>query len=145
MGPRDITNLDVDAARRAGVVAVDLGRLDASSAPAAMGSALSAKGAGWVATAEFALGGGDADTESRTLLDLEESGLAVQARLVVAPRDQPGDDLGASLARLRARDPRRTALLDLAREVDARAERAAALVRPRRPSARRLLRRLLRG
>ena len=145
--PGDIGSLDDDAARGAGIVALDFGLLDARSAPAAIGAAVGARESGWVTTAEFALGreGADADTDARLLLDLEEAGVAVQGRVMVELAE---DDLASpaalnsALVARRRSSPKTEAVLRLARDLDARSE-AATLVKPGRPSLRRLLRRLL--
>ena len=100
-----------------------------------------------VTTAEFALGreGADADTDARLLLDLEEAGVAVQGRVMVELAE---DDLASpaalnsALVARRRSSPKTEAVLRLARDLDARSE-AATLVKPGRPSLRRLLRRLL--
>jgi len=145
--PREGGTLDEEAARGSGIVALDYGLLDAASAQAAIGAAVGAREAGWVTTAEFALGraGADADADARLLLDLEEAGVAVQGRVMVELDDEDlasPEALTEALEARRRGDARKEAVLRLARDLDARAE-AATLVKPGRPSIRRLLRRLL--
>jgi len=146
--PSDVGAIDATVATAAGVAAIDFGLLEASAAQAAVGAAKSVRDAGWVATAELALGraDADADADARALLDLEEAGVAVQGRVMVelgAEDLATPEALTAALDARRRRDPRTDAALRLARDVDARAEAATRLVRPRRPSVRRLLKRLL--
>jgi hypothetical protein len=145
--PSDVQVLDVGVARRAGVAAVDLGLIDPSVAPAAMDAARIARAAGWVTTAEIAIGAGDPDVERSVVLQLERAGLAIQGRagahLADADVSTP-DTLNAALGRLRDPDARLAQALELARAVDAKADETARLVRPRRPSLRSFLRRVLR-